>query len=80
MQAGEGKLHLGLDTRGPQDATLRRRGREVVQQHALADAGLATEDHDLADARPDARDELVEGLALAPTAPWGAVIAAHCRH
>ena len=69
MQAGERKLHLGLHTRGPQDSALRRRSREVVQQRALADAGLAAEDDDLADARADARDDVVEGLALAPTAP-----------
>jgi hypothetical protein len=81
MQASERKLHLRLDTRGPHDAAVRRARREVIQQRGLASSRLAAKDEDSALAREDARDNVIEGLALAPTAAqrWTGV-AAQCRH
>ena len=69
MQAGERKLHLGLDPRGPRDATFRPARGEVLEQRGLADARLATQDEDSAMAREDVVDHLIEGLALAPPTP-----------
>ena len=69
MQAGERKLHLGLDPRGTRDSTFRPARGEVLEQCGLADARLATQDEDSAMAREDVVDHLIESLALAPPTP-----------
>ena len=69
MQAGERKLHLGLDARRPRDPTFRRARGEVLQQRGLADTRLAAKDEDSAMAREDVVNRLIEGLALAPPTP-----------
>jgi hypothetical protein len=69
MQAGERKLHLGLDARGPRDAAFRPARGEVLEQRGLADARLATQDEYSAMARENTVDHLIEVLALAPPAP-----------
>ena len=69
MQTCEWKLHLRLDTRGLHDTALGRALREVFQQDGLADPRLAAKDHSSALAGQDARYNVIEGLALTPTAP-----------
>ena len=67
MQPGERELHLRLDARRPRDAAAGRAAHEVVEQRALADAGLAAQQQRPARTRAHARHELIQRSAL--TAP-----------
>ena len=69
MQAGERKLHLGLDACRPRDPTFRRARGEVLQQRGLADTRLAAKYEDSAMPSQDVVNRLVEGLAFAPPTP-----------
>jgi hypothetical protein len=53
MNAGERKLHLGLDARRARDATSGGALEHVIEQRGLADAGLAAQDKHGAAPRPD---------------------------
>src|SRR5437660_3695929 len=68
MQPGEGKLHLGLDARGPHHTAARRLLDDVFQQRRLTHAGFATYHQCLALSRPDSFDEPVEHIAFAAPA------------
>ena len=60
VQTSEGQLHLGLDARCPGDAASLGLVGQVVEQSGLADAGLATNDEDLAVAGTHAGSDVVQ--------------------
>jgi hypothetical protein len=64
MQAGEWKLHLGLDACRPGDPASLRGCRQVPQECGLADARLAAQDQHAALARAHSRDESFQHVAL----------------
>ena len=68
LEAGERELHLGLDARRPGEGAPGRAPREVLEQRALADAGLAAQHERPARTRPHARHQLIERRALAAPA------------
>src|SRR5262245_55812448 len=65
MQAGEGKLLLGLDPGRTDDPPPRDPSDPVLQHRGLADAGLSSKHKRTAVARADVGDEAVDYLALA---------------
>ena len=67
MQARECELHLGLDTRRPDDPASLRGGRQVPKQGGLVDSRLAAENPPAALARAHSRDESLQHVALAGT-------------
>ncbi len=67
MQAGEGKLHLGLGARRPGDPASLGGGRQMPQQGGLADSGLAAQDQHATFTRAHARDETIKHVTLAAT-------------
>ena len=68
MQPGERELHLRLDARRPGDAAARRVPHQVLEQRALADAGLAAQHQRPARTRAHARHQLIQRRALAAPA------------
>ena len=68
MQPREGELHLGLDARRPRDAEPRRAPHQILEQGALAHAGLAAQHQRAAQTLAHARDELIQRRALAAPA------------
>ena len=68
MQPRERELHLRLDARRARDAAPRRALHQVLQQRALADAGLAAQHQRAARTRAHARHQLIQRRALAAPA------------
>ena len=64
LQHREGELHLRLHARRPDDLAPRRALHQMVQQRALADAGLTAQHQRPARARAHARHELIQRRAL----------------
>ena len=65
MQPRERELHLGLDARRPGDAAPRRAPHQILQQGALAHAGLAAQHQRAAQTLAHTRHELIQRRALA---------------
>jgi hypothetical protein len=68
VQRGEAEIAFGLDADEPQDAEPVRVFDGVVQERGLADAGLAPENEDAAEAGPNRRDRAFDRrlLVVAP--------------
>ena len=71
VQSCERELHLGLDARGPPDATSGCAFLKVAEQRGLADAGLTPQDEDAAARRAHIVDDAIEGSAFALAPPQG---------
>ena len=60
MKSGEGQLHLRFHAHDPYQPQVRRFPGCVIQQHSLADPGLAPDHHDTAAPGADPVEEPVE--------------------
>ena len=60
MKSGERQLHLRLHARDSYQPQVRGRPGYVVQQHGLADPGLAPDHHDTAAPSADTVEQPVE--------------------
>ena len=69
MKAGERKLHLGLDARGPSNQASRSAGGQIIEQRGLADSRLASENKGSTLPGQHARDDAIERFALVTTTP-----------
>jgi hypothetical protein len=68
VEPGERQLHVGLDAGRSRDAASGRALHQVLQQRGLADPRLAAQDQHLTLARPHARQQPIQRLALAAPA------------
>jgi hypothetical protein len=64
MEARVGELHLRFDAGSPDDAEIRRRAHEIIEQRRLSNAGFAADHERASFARADIGKDSVQRAAL----------------